>query len=55
MGKWIRRSIFFLIIIEIVFALSGAYDKMLEMEIIAAFSWDGFRVFMSWFLLCIFS
>lgn len=49
MGKWIRRSIFFLIIIEIVFALSGAYDKMLEMEIIAAFSWDGFRVFMSWF------
>ncbi len=49
MGKWIRRSIFILLVVEIVFALSGAYDKLLEQEIISAFSWDGFRTFMSWF------
>ena len=49
MGKWIRRSIYFLLVIEIVFALSGAYDKLLEKEVISAFSWDGFSMFMSWF------
>jgi len=38
-----------LLIVEIVLALSGAYNKMLEQEIISAFSWDGFKTFMSWF------
>lgn len=49
MGRWIRRFILVLLILEIVLALSGAYNKMIEQEVIHAFSWDGFRTFMSWF------
>ncbi len=49
MGKWIRRFIYILLVVEIVFALSGAYEKLLEMHIISTFSWEGFRLFLSWF------
>jgi cardiolipin synthase len=49
MGKWIRRFIFIILVVEIVFALSGAYDKLLELQILTAFSWDSFRTFLSWF------
>jgi len=49
MGKWIRRFIYIVLVIEIVFALSGAYNKLLDMEVISGFSLDGFRTFMSYF------
>jgi len=49
MGRWIRRSIFLLLIVEIVLAFSGVYNKLLESHVISGFSWDGFRMFMSWF------